>query len=69
MDLSLNTDKDINNKTFLRAKEVSQLCSISVSKVWSLAREGILKPYKPTNGITLFKKDEVINAIIGAKYE
>lgn len=60
---NLEIVKPLEDKTFLRASKVAELCDISVSKVWELAKDGIFKAYRPTNGITLFKKDEVIKAI------
>lgn len=60
---NLEIVEPLDDKAFLRATRVAELCDISVSKVWELAKDGIFKAYRPTSGITLFKKDEVIKAI------
>ncbi|NLK66161.1 MAG: helix-turn-helix domain-containing protein [Campylobacteraceae bacterium] len=50
----------VKDSYFIRVNDVTKLCSIGKTTVWKLVKEGKIKTYKPTDGITLFKKEEVL---------
>lgn len=50
----------VENPVYIRVGDVAKLCSICKTTVWKLVKEEKLKTYKLTGGITLFKRDEVL---------
>lgn len=48
---------------YLRAKQVSEMLSIGVSTVWYWSKNGILKPIKLTDKVTIWKKSDIVKMI------
>lgn len=44
----------------MRAKQVAKEFSIGVSTLWKYVKDGRIKAYRITSGVTVFDKDEVI---------
>lgn len=44
----------------MRAKQVAKEFSIGVSTLWKYVKDGRIKAYKITDGVTVFDRDEVI---------
>jgi excisionase family DNA binding protein len=43
----------------MRPKEVAKYLGIGLSTVWLYAKQGKLKPYRISERVTVFKRDEV----------
>lgn len=57
-----------HNQEMFRVQTVAKLYDIGKSSVWKLIREGKLKAYRPSAGITLIKKSDIEDLIMGVQY-
>lgn len=44
----------------MRAKQVAKEFSIGVSTLWKYVKDGKIKAYRVTDGVTVFDKEEII---------
>ena len=49
----------INRQELLRAKDVAIMCGISRPTVWRYSKLGRITPIKISNGVTVFRRDEI----------
>lgn len=49
----------INRQELLRARDVATMCGIGRSTVWRYSKQGRITPIKISNGVTVFRRDEI----------
>ena len=49
----------INRQELLRAKDVAIMCGISRPTVWRYSKLGRITPIKISDGVTVFRRDEI----------
>ncbi len=59
MDLNENTENSIIQKEYFRAKEAAGYLGIGLSTVWLFAKQGLLKPIKITERVSVFRKKDL----------
>jgi|GEM_PF-478329 len=63
--MSIDENIDIQTKKFYRAKNLAVILGIGLSTVWKYSKEGKIKAYKISGGVTLFNLEEVEKALFG----
>ena len=53
------TENEISKK--VRAKPLALYIGVGVSTIWRWAKQGKIKPYKISTGVTVFDIDEVMS--------
>ena len=49
----------VNRQELLRARDVATMCGIGRSTVWRYSKQGRITPIKISNGVTVFRRDEI----------
>ena len=62
--MSINESTNIHTKKMYRAKELAEYLGIGLSTVWRYAKEGKIKAYRISEGVTVFNIDEVIKDLV-----
>lgn len=57
--MSINESKDIKNKKMYRAKELAEYLGVGVSSIFRWRKQGKIKAYKLSAGVTVFDIDEI----------
>jgi len=57
--------KELKFSQNLRAKNVAEYLGIGLSTVWLYAKQGKLTPYKLSERITVFRKEEIDKEFFG----
>ena len=50
-----------------RPKEAAEYIGVGLSTIWRYAKQGKLKPYKLSDRVTIFKKEDLDNFINGVE--
>ena len=64
--MSKNDFNNLQEKKFMRAKELAKHLSIGLSSVWLYSKQGKITPLKLSERVTVFNVEETEKALFGA---
>lgn len=64
--MSKNEFTQIQTKKYYRANELAELVGVGKSTIWRWAKDGKIKAYKISGGVTVFNIDEVEKDLLEA---